>query len=203
MTDVLCFALDGTLLHRTRSDADVLAGVLGAHGIEPSDELVGVGTDEFRRAFDGLEDEPHVQSMAAVVAAAGAEADPEAMTETLRERTYEAATVPDAARESLSGLGADSKLAVITDGPREWQVGKLDHHGLGDPFDAVITSYEVGAHKPDTAAFDRVRQQLPAAEYVMVGDSDADIEGARAAGFVPIRYETEGPDLWATIDALL
>ena len=203
MTEVLCFALDGTLLHRTRSDTDVLADVLANHGVKPSDELVRVGTDEFRRAFDALEPEPFLQSMAAVVGAADAEADPEAMTETLRERTYEARAVPDAARESLAGLGADSTLAVITDGPREWQLGKLEYHGLGELFDAVVASYEVGAHKPDAAAFEQVRERLPADEYVMVGHSDADIEGARAAGFVPIRYETEGPDLWATIDALL
>jgi len=203
MTSTLCFALDGTLLHRTRSDADVLRDVLSTHGIEPSDELVRTGTDEFRRAFDNVEPEPFLQAMAAVVTAVDIEADAEAMTETLRKRTYEAAAVPDAAPESLAGLGADSKLAVITDGPREWQVGKLDQHGLAELFDAVVASYEVGAHKPDTAAFDRVRERLPAEEYVMVGDSDADIEGARAAGFVPIRYERAGPDLWATIDALL
>ena len=202
MTSTLCFALDGTLVHRTRSDADVLGDVLAAHGIEPSDELVQIGTDKFQRDFNAVEPEPFLQSMAAVVAAADTEADPEAMTETLRKETYEATAVPEAAPESLAGLGADGNLAVLTDGPREWQVGKLDHHGLGELFDAVVTSYEVGAHKPDAAMFDRVREELPAEEYVMVGDSDADIEGARAAGFVPIRYETTGPDLWATIDAL-
>jgi putative hydrolase of the HAD superfamily len=181
----------------------VLRDVYGAHGIKPTTELVETATDAFEAAVGGIEADPYRQSMAAVVAAADSEADPDELVETLRERTYAATTVPEAAPESLAGLAGDSRLAVVTDGPREWQVGKLDHHGLTDHFDAVVASYDAGAHKPDAAPFDRLRDQLPAEEYVMVGDSDADVAGARAAGFVPIRYETAGPDLWATIEALL
>ena len=203
MTPVLCFALDGTLVHRTRSDGAVLRDVFTAHGIEPTEQSLATATDSFRRAVDEMASEPHRRAMAAVVAATDAGADPDAMVETLRAETYAATTVADATRESLSGLGADSRLAVVTDGVREWQVGKLDHHGLTDLFDAVVASYDVGAHKPATEPFERVRKRLPAEEYVMVGDSDADVAGARGAGFVPIRYETDGPELWATIEALL
>jgi len=214
MTEVLCFALDGVLVHRTRSDAEILREVFTDHGIEPSEELLGTARDAFRDAFEGMAPAPYRQSMAAVVSATGAagsgpdaigegrEADPDDMVATLRERTYDGTTVPDAARESLAGLADDSALAVITNGPREWQVGKLDHHGLADRFDAVVASYEVGAHVPDAAPFDRLRERVPADEYVMIGDSEA-VEGARAADFVPIEYRTDGPDLWATIDALL
>ena len=200
MTQALCFALDEVLVHRTRSDAAVLRDTLSAHEIDPTERLLTTATDTFREAFEGLESQPYRQSMAAVVAAAESDADPDAMVARLREQTYAATTVPDAARESLAGLGDDNLLAVITDGPREWQEGKLHHHGLRDQFDAVVASYEVGAHKPDAAPFDRLREQVDAEEYVMVGDA-SDVEGARAAGFVPIEYE--GPELWATIDALL
>ncbi|MBX0287697.1 HAD family hydrolase [Haloarcula salinisoli] len=205
MTEALCFALDGVLVHRTRSDADILRDVFDAHGVEPSDEVLTTARDAFRDAFENLEPDPYRQSMAAVRSVADtadSDADPDEMVATLRERTYAGTTVPDAARESLAGLAEDSALAVITNGPREWQVGKLDHHGLTDQFDAVVASYEAGAHKPDTAPFELLRERLPADEYVMVGDSE-DVEGARAAGFVPIEYRTDGPDLWATIDALL
>lgn len=202
MTEALCFALDEVLVHRTRSDAAVLRDTLSAHGIDPTEQLLGAATDTFRTAFEGLEPQPYRQSMAAVVEAADADADPDEMVETLRERTYEATTVPEAARESLAGLAEDNHLAVVTDGPWDWQVGKLDHHGLRERFDAIVVSYEAGAHKPDAAPFDRLRERVAAEEYVMVGDED-DVAGARAAGFLPIEYTTEGPDLWATIDALL
>lgn len=205
MTDALCFALDGVLVHRTRSDAAILREVFAAHDIEPTDELVATARESFRRAFEGLAPEPYRQSMAAAVSevdAAGSDADPDDLVATLREETYDGTAVPEAARESLRGLVEDSALAVITNGPREWQVGKLDHHGLTDLFDVVVASYDAGAHVPERAPFDRLRDRLPAEEYVMVGDGEA-VEGARAAGFVPIEYRTDGPDLWATIDALL
>lgn len=202
MTEALCFALDGVLVHRTRSDATVMRDAFSSHDIEPTDELLMTARETFREAFEALEPEPYRKSMAAAVDAAGAEADPDDLVVTLREATYDATTVPEAARESLSGLAADSALAVVTNGPREWQVGKLDHHRLTDRFDAVVASYDAGAHTPDTAPLDRLRERLPADEYLMVGDGD-DVEGARAAGFVPIEYSTEGADLWATIDALL
>jgi putative hydrolase of the HAD superfamily len=202
MTDALCFALDGVLVHRTRSDAEILRDVFAAHGIEPTEELLGTARESFRRGFEALEPAPYRQSMAAVVDVADgdSDADPDELVATLRERTYDGTAVPDAARESLAGLAEDSALAVITNGPREWQVGKLEYHDLADHFDAVVASYEVGAHRPDAAPFDRLRERLPADEYVMVGASE-DVEGARGAGFVPIEYTT--PDLWATIDALL
>ena len=202
MTDALCFALDGVLVQRTRSDAEILRDVFAAHDIEPADELLATARDSFRRAFEGLEPGPYRQSMAAVVDATGSGAAPDDLVATLREETYAATTVPAAARESLAGLAEENALAVITNGPREWQVGKLESHGLGESFDAVVASYDAGAHTPDAAPFDRLRERLPADAYVMVGDSD-DVKGARAAGFVPIEYRTDGPDLWATIDALL
>jgi putative hydrolase of the HAD superfamily len=202
MTAALCFAVDGVLVHRTRSDAAVLGDVFAAHDIDPTEALLTAATDTFRHAFEAVEPEPYRQSMRAVVDASDAAADPEAMVETLRRETYAATTVPEAAPATLSGLGEDDALAVVTDGPRAWQVGKLDHHGLTDYFDAVVASYEAGAHKPDAAPFDRLREQVSAEEYVMVGD-ETDVAGARAAGFVPIEYTTDGPDFWATAEALL
>jgi len=202
MTEALCFALDGVLVHRTRSDADILRDVFAAHDIEPSEAVLSAATETFREAFAALEPDPYRQSMAAAAAEDGSAVDPEDLVATLREETHAGTTVPETARESLAGLAEDSALGVVTNGPREWQVGKLDHHGLTDRFGAVVASYEVGAHTPDAAPFDRLRERLPADEYVMVGDSE-DGEGARAAGFVPIEYSTEGADLWATIDALL
>ncbi|MBV0900322.1 HAD family hydrolase [Haloarcula salina] len=208
MTTALCFDLDGTIVHYPEPYEAVVRETLEAHGIAFTSDLESVGEDAFRAAFNALEPDPYRQSMAAVVEAADADADPDAMVETLRRNEYAATTVPEAARLSLSGLAddADDRLAVVTNGVRDWQVGKLDHHGLTDLFDAVVASYEVGAHKPDSAPFDAVRERVPADEYVMVGDEyEADVEGARAAGFVPIHFEDgdDGPDLWATIDALL
>lgn len=203
MTTTVCFALDQVLIHRSRSDVAVLRDVFRAHDIEPTDPLVKTAADAFRQAVDAIEPNPHRQSMQAVIDAAGTDADPDTMVETLRDLTYEATTVPDGARASIDGLAADTQLGIVTNGVRPWQRGKLTHHGFSDPFGAVVASYEVGAHTPDTAVFESIRERLPADEYAMVGRSEADIEGARAAGFTPIRYASAGPDFWTTVGALL
>jgi len=79
-----------------------------------------------------------------------------------------------------------------------------DHHGLADLVDATVVSYEVGGHKTDGDPYEAVRDRLAADEYVMVGDSyAADVEAAREAGFVPVHYEDEGPDLFAVLKAFL
>jgi putative hydrolase of the HAD superfamily len=207
MTTTICFDLDDTVVHYPEPYRNIIRRTVEAHGIEYTDELRAVSKDVFYTAFEALEPEPYRQSMAAVVEAAGADVDLDALVETLRETEYASTTVPDAARDSLTALAADNQLAIVTNGIRERQVGKLDHHGLTDLFDLFIASYEVGAHKPDSAPFDRVREELPADEYVMVGNEyETDVEGARNAGFVPIQYESGedgGPDLWESIDALV
>jgi putative hydrolase of the HAD superfamily len=67
-----------------------------------------------------------------------------------------------------------------------------------------VTAEEAGAHKPDGAPFELARERVTAEEYVMVGDDyEVDVEGARAAGFVPVHYEREGPNFWETLLALV
>ena len=202
---VICFDLDGTLVHLTRSYEDIVVDALGEHLADPSPELAETYSEAFFAAFEALEPEPFRRGMEAVLAETGADADPAAMVDSLREAEYAATAVPEGARASLEGLGEAETLVVLTNGTPDWQVGKLAHHDLQGLFDAVVTSYEAGAHKPDAAPFDLVRERLPAEEYVMVGDDDeADVEGARAAGFTPIRYEHDTePSLWTTLEALL
>ena len=77
------------------------------------------------------------------------------------------------------GLG----LAVVSN----WDValhGYLEQLGLAGSFDAVVTSAEAGAPKPDPRIFrlalERLRVRPERALHI--GDSEADEEGARAAG---------------------
>ena len=81
---------------------------------------------------------------------------------------------------------------MLTDGVTEWQRAKLAASGLDRFFDAVVVSYAVGAHKPDPAPFAVAEKRLPADDYAMVGDSDADIDGAGRAGWATHRYDGGG-----------
>jgi putative hydrolase of the HAD superfamily len=74
-------------------------------------------------------------------------------------------------------------LAVVSN----WDVGlagHLDRLGIGALVDTVVTSAEAGAAKPDPAVFALAldRLSVTADRTLHVGDSEADEEGARAAG---------------------
>jgi putative hydrolase of the HAD superfamily len=63
--------------------------------------------------------------------------------------------------------------------------------GILDRFDAVVGSADLGASKPDAAAFAAAveRAGVPAARCLMVDDLPENIEGARAAGLQAILFE--------------
>jgi putative hydrolase of the HAD superfamily len=205
----ICFDLDGTLLQLTEPYESVLAGVFDEHFDDPDAAVAEAYLDAFRPAFTDLEPAPYRTGMAAAVETAGADADPDELVAALLDAECRASTVPEPAREALATLGEDAALGVITNGLPDWQATKLDHHGLDDHFDAVVASYEAGAHKPDPAPFELARDRLPdAEEYAMVGDDyEADVEGARAAGFVPVHYEPgaddDGPGFWETLQVMV
>jgi len=205
MTTAIFFDCDGTLVRFERSYADLLRDVFEAELGDTSDSLLGVYDEAFTAAFEALEPKPVRRGMEAVVGAANAEGDPDAMVAALQASEHENTTVPDGAHESLEVLGESERLGVLTNGVGDWQREKLAAHDLLPYFETVVSSYDAGAHKPDPAPFEEARRRIEAEEYVMVGDSDSDIEGARNAGFVPVRVEAGdgAPDFWTTLQALV
>jgi len=90
--------------------------------------------------------------------------------------------------ERLRRLGLE--LAVVSN----WDIGLLEHlQGLGLDGVTVVTSAEAEAPKPDPAVFLLALERLVVRpeRALHVGDSDADEEGARAAGmhFAPAPLE--------------
>jgi len=203
MGTAIYFDLDGTLLTFAEPYEAVVADVLADYVTEPS-EAAETYFATFDEHFDALESDPYRAGMVAVCEHEDTEADPGELVAALREAECERTQVSDDARASLDALGEANTLGVLTDGVAEFQRAKLDHHGLSEHFETVIASYDIGAHKPDASMFDRAREAIEAERYVMVGDSDADIEGARAAGFTPVRVERgeDVPDFWSTLRAL-
>lgn len=70
----------------------------------------------------------------------------------------------------------------------------LERVGLADEFDAVVASALVGARKPDPAIFAAALEAAGCepAEALHVGDSDDDVDGARAAGIEVLRIDRSG-----------
>jgi putative hydrolase of the HAD superfamily len=182
------FDLDGTLLHLARPYRDVLAGAFEAVAGEVREGWLDAYDEAFLDLFRACEPSPVRRAFAAVDCGG----DPDALVAALRDREVEACRPPGNAGADLARLAETHRLGVLTNGVPEWQRRKLRENGLAGHFDAVVASYDVGAHKPDAAPFRAAEDRLPADAYAMVGDADADVDGARAAGWTAHRYDGGG-----------
>jgi putative hydrolase of the HAD superfamily len=76
----------------------------------------------------------------------------------------------DGAGDAVRSLRGRCPLALLTNGPSDVQRHKLASTGLGDCFDIVVISGELGIGKPDPRAFLHASEAigLPPSEVVMV-----------------------------------
>jgi putative hydrolase of the HAD superfamily len=97
---------------------------------------------------------------------------------------------PEDTVSTLTALrSAGKRLAVVTNGPTEWQSRKLRTLGLTVHFDEVVISESEGVAKPDRRIFMRTLDRLGVTprEAMFVGDHpDIDIAGAQDAGLLPV-----------------
>ncbi|WP_331234910.1 HAD family hydrolase [Natronorarus salvus] len=187
MSRAIVFDLDGTLLSFDRPYGTVLSETFERSVGESRQEWVDTYSESFFERFRALDPEPVRRAFAAVGVG-----DPGELRGTLLEREIAASEPPSGAHDDLERLAAEYRLGVLTNGLPDWQLAKLRAHDVEGRFDAVVTSYEVGAHKPDPAPFREVERRIEGEGYAMVGDSDGDIEGARGVGWSALRYDGGG-----------
>lgn len=118
----------------------------------------------------------------------GREIDVPTMMESIAFEAYEDA------RPAL-GEVRDLGLTVVCVSNWDYALGEvLERVGLAGCFDGVVTSAGAGARKPDPAIFEAALALVgcTAADAVHVGDSDADVDGATAAGIEVLRIDRDG-----------
>jgi putative hydrolase of the HAD superfamily len=118
--------------------------------------------------------------------AAGAEVEPDDFVATFLDSLV-FVELPGAAAACRALADAGLRLAVVSNWDVDLRVHLADL-GLTAIVEAVITSAEAGAPKPDPAIFELALATLgvPPEDVVHIGDAAADEEGARAAG---VRFE--------------
>jgi putative hydrolase of the HAD superfamily len=186
----ICFDLDGTLLHVDREYRDLLRDAVDDVLDDPERADLAAYDDAFFDAFEQHDPDPVRRGFAAAVPDAS-DADHEALADALLRHETAACVPPVGAAYDLARLREEYLLGVVTNGVGDWQRHKLAAAGFDQYVDAVVVSSEVGAHKPDTAPFEAIEARLPADEFAMVGDSEADVAGGEAAGWATYRYESE------------
>ncbi|RKD98261.1 HAD family hydrolase [Halopiger aswanensis] len=186
----IVFDVDGTLLRFDRPYREIVAGAIETVRGDAPAAWLDAYEEAFFESFLAFESEPVERAFGRIDGCS----DPEPYATALLEAEIEALSPPDGVHDDLERLTAetDAGLGVLTNGVRDWQLAKLRAFDLEDYFDAAVASYKVGVHKPATEPYRALEERLPARRYVMVGDSDDDIDGAAQAGWTPYRYDGGG-----------
>jgi putative hydrolase of the HAD superfamily len=191
------FDLDDTLLDTTGLEAEMLVGLCAA----VSAELPGVEYDTLRARFRDGRDDLYQRVLAGeidiavyrrlhLIAVCEPWGEPSeelhAAAAQLRDEQLGRSRFVEHAIELLRDLrAAGVRTGLLTNGPSWMQRRKVELLGLEAQLDAIGISEELGASKPDPAAFAGTLSLMGSApeETVMVGDHlDWDVRGALAAG---------------------
>ena len=120
----------------------------------------------------------------------------------LRDRyTYELSNqtcLCDGAEEVCRKLKNSHRLYIVTNGISSIQRSRLAQCTIGDCFEGLFISEEMGVVKPSAAYFDKVLETVgerDKSKYLVIGDSlTSDCDGAIAYGLDICRYNPDGKD---------
>ena len=96
------------------------------------------------------------------------------------------------------------KIGIISNGFYEVQYNKLRSSDIEHLIDVVVLSDDIGINKPDRRIFDHALRKAGATaeESIIIGDNpDADIYGAKSAGWRTIYFNRKGKPSVSEADA--
>ncbi|MFC5972720.1 HAD family hydrolase [Halomarina salina] len=186
------FDLDGTLCRYRRSPGEVLDVAFEREGLDPL-FTVAAYVDAFDRFADEADGMADLRERCFATLAEERGHDPAVGRSLARtfadERDQRDVVALPGAHDLLDGLAGRYRIGVVTNGPRDAQLAKLDGLGRRDAFDVVVCAGDETPPKPDPEPFERAVATLgvSAAEAAFVGDSPTtDVAGANAAGLVSV-----------------
>ena len=103
--------------------------------------------------------------------------------------------VYDDVRPTLERLGKSYQLALLSNGAPDLQREKIEGARVGQYFEQIVISGEVGIGKPDARIYHLVlsRFDVTAGEAMMIGDSlRSDVQGAQAVGMKAVWLNRSG-----------
>jgi len=200
--ETILLDLDHTLFDSDTSEQTAFAQVLVSAGVvEPMRYFMAYQAINLKlwaavERGEVLQQQVRTQRFERLVAQENIDADPLQLADDFVAGLGANGSLYDGAREVLECLSGQASLALVTNGLGEVQRARVDRLGIGDFFDAIIISAEVGAAKPGTEIFDIVFEALDFPtknSALMVGDSlSSDIQGGANYGIATCWYNPNG-----------
>ncbi len=210
----ILFDADGTLLDYDAAEAHALGSAAGDFDISLDDD----GLATYRRINAALwseyeqglvtSEELRVRRFERLFAELGRNVPAAAFSGSYLKALAGAGFIIPGTRELLDALPADRGRAIVTNGIRDVQHGRLAAAGLSGHFAHVIVSEEAGAAKPAAAFFDYALERIGFRDLdriLIIGDSlSSDIAGGRGYGLDTCWFNPEGrpadPDIVPTYE---
>ncbi len=184
----LLFDADGTLFDYDRAEASALAATFNQFDLPLAPGTAGAYRSINQQCWLALErgeikpEALKVRRFEMLFDAVGVQTDVARFSLTYLENLAQAAELMDGAAEILAALRERYRFAIITNGLKAVQRGRIARSAIRDDIAALIISEEVGSAKPAAGIFDAAFAAMgdPAkAEVLMIGDSlTSDIRGA-------------------------
>lgn len=189
----LLFDLDHTLLDFAADEAAALTQLLEEAGVEDIDSYKSYYVPMNKALWDDLTagriTKPELirTRFAKLFEHFGQSVDGAFMAERYQHFLSQQGHVFEGARELLEDLRNQGyRLFAATNGVTFIQKGRLSQSGMGNYFEQIFISDEVGYHKPNKDFYDHISQVVDNFEIhqaLMIGDSlSADIQGGINAG---------------------
>jgi YjjG family noncanonical pyrimidine nucleotidase len=190
--DNLIFDLDDTILDFTKGEEIGLTAVIEQHGLPASEEVVSAYQQINAQVWQNIENGGNRQELlntrfSNLFSVFGMVADGVQLEAEYRQYLNRNYNVIDHAAEVLTGLRLSGfKLIAGTNGVAATQRQRLRESKMGQFFDEVFISEEIGASKPSSDFYQAIFDGVPSLtkeNTVMLGDGlKPDILGARAFG---------------------
>jgi YjjG family noncanonical pyrimidine nucleotidase len=199
---IVCIDLDHTLLDSDTSEAISFDTTLRAAGVpDPAAHLeafLGINGEMWGAVERGemAAQDVRLARFRRFVVEEDIAADPAFLADTYAAGLAANGELLPGALEALDRLAGAVRLALVTNGVSDIQRTRMDRLGIGEYFETVVISSEVGVSKPGAGFFDVTFERLgsPARDRVlMVGDSlTSDMRGGIDYGLATCWFNPAG-----------